>query len=173
MIAMVYAVYTLFAKGCVCVCVCEHVHDNHAGVSWFPHVRTCLPGSRTACRSAFYQRLPQTWWNNKRPTANWQATEVMRLCVCEPTRTTSTVWGYLIRQRRWLRRREWTKAKAGSLNKVIRLSCQLQKREWCSSLNLEATVQEKKKSNREMWNLSFRDKVAKWMKSCFNFHISS
>lgn len=69
--------------------------------------------------------------------------------------------------------------KAGPSNKIRTLQCYLQGRERCSP-RLRAAAQKKRgeteRSYREMWNLSFRDKVAKLMKCFWTFvflHSSS
>lgn len=82
----------LFAKVCVCVPVRARAWQLcrcFLPVLLLPHVRTCLPDTMTARRRAFYQLLPQTWHNNKRPTANWhtglqwQGGVAVCVCVCE------------------------------------------------------------------------------------------
>lgn len=48
---------------CACVCVCKHMRDRRTVPSRHVsmHARTCLHIESAACRSTFYQVLPQTW----------------------------------------------------------------------------------------------------------------
>lgn len=167
-------------KRCVHVSTCD---SCFLPVLKFPHVRTWFPRKSTVCRSTFYWLLPNSRPNNKGPTAIWQAGLAgwctwtsQTVCVGANTqRDTSAFsakWAHTNRDKKCpitLEEREaiitWN-SKTKML--TLRVSVVLFFR------SLDAATLEKRGKNRgsdwEMWNLSFRDRVAKQM-WCFLMFI--